>query len=794
MNFTRPVPLLLGWLIAMLLVISLAQPAMAQSADKDAEPPAANATLAEIIENPDTRQQLIDQLRGAAEETQDQTGDALPGDEEPTLPRQLAETTSMVVSELTEHGGQALSVVGNLFRNGLSGGTAIDIKALTTASTNLGLVVLVTFGLFFLIRRLTRRLFMLLSQWSLNGQGLYPMIRLLFSVVVAALIDALVVGLAYVGGNLLATFALGESGELSTRASLFLNAFLIIELLKVAVRILFASRYEGLRLLHISNADASYWNRWIARLIGLAGYGLLVVVPLVNVYLSPVLGANVGTVIMIGTYIYAVTVVLINRKKIRDAINTSARQTSMAISRVSLQLFASIWHLFALAYFTMVLVLTLTRPEDALAFVMKATAQTLIAIVVGMLVSRFLTQVIGRRIKLSEELRTRLPLLEPRLNSYVPTGLRVIRMLILIVVVLLVLDAWTPFNLAVWYASEAGSTLTGKLASVITILAIAAGLWLGLASMIEDKLSPNADHEIPSARAQTLLSLFRNALAITLLTMTIMIVLAQIGINIGPLIAGAGVLGLAIGFGAQKLVQDIITGIFIQIENAMNTGDVVTVSGITGTAERLSIRSVGIRDLSGTYHVVPFSSVDTVSNYMREFGNHVGEYSIAYRESIDDAVEHLQLAFEDLKTSEAHGHKLLAPIDIPGVTSLGDSAVNIRVVLKTTPGDQWAVGRAYNRLVKMRFDAAGIEIPFPHMNLYFGQDKTGSAPPANLRVMEQDFTIDGSPAGQPKALDNDTDDRFDPRKKRTRKTQSQQRIKDMEHESDEDSLPDGGDV
>ncbi|HIX62427.1 MAG TPA: mechanosensitive ion channel, partial [Candidatus Halomonas stercoripullorum] len=334
--------------------------------------------------------------------------------------------------------------------------------------------------------------------------------------------------------------------------------------------------------------------------------------------------------------------------------------------------------------------------------------------------------------------------------------------LILISVVLLVLDAWGAFNLAAWYASESGRTIVGTLFSVAMILLLAIALWLTLASLIEHKLNPSANHAIPSARAQTLLSLFRNALAITLLTMTIMIVLAEIGINIGPLIAGAGVLGLAIGFGAQKLVQDIITGIFIQVENAMNTGDVVTVGGITGTAERLSIRSVGIRDLSGTYHVVPFSSVDTVSNYMREFGNHLGEYNIAYRENIDEAIEQLQLAYEALKENTEHGHKLLAPLDVAGVTTLGDNGVTIRVIIKTTPGDQWGVGRAYNRLVKMHFDAAGIEVPFPHTTLYFGQDKNGSAAPANLRVMQQDFTIDGSPAGQPKPQGHATDDRFNP--------------------------------
>src|SRR5699024_6956767 len=136
----------------------------------------------------------------------------------------------------------------------------------------------------------------------------------------------------------------------------------------------------------------------------------------------------------------------------------------------------------------------------------------------------------------------------------------------------------------------------------------------------------------------------------------------------------------------------------------------------------LSIRSVGIRDLSGTYHIVPFSSVDTVSNYMRDFAYHVGEYAISYRENIDGAIAQLQLAFDELQATTEHSHKILEPLSVVGVVSLADSSVMIRVMIKTTPGDQWGVGRAYNRLVKMYFDAAGIEIPFPHTTLYFGQD------------------------------------------------------------------------
>ncbi|SEL64568.1 mechanosensitive channel protein [Halomonas daqiaonensis] len=736
MNPLRALPAILGWLL--IALVAFAAPAQAQQADAGSEPPA-YSTLADLLENEQSRQQLIDQLRGmagdvAASETA--AAEERNASTEPSLPRQLAEATSGVVGDIGSQFTSLVEVLSGLVTGSAEATSSFDMTAFTSAAINLGLVILATIVLFLVIRRLARPLFTRISQWSLNGQGLTPVLRLVLCVALAAVIDVAVVALAYVGGNLIATFAVGETGELSTRASLFLNAFLVIELLKAAVRMLFSSRYEGLRLLPVNAGDASYWNSWIARLIGMVGYGLMVVVPLVNVYLSPTMGESIGTLIMVSAFIYAVAVVLRNRVRLRDALNHKASNATMAASRVSLQLFARTWHLFALAYFLMVLVLTLTRPEDALPFVLFATLKTLATVVVGLLVSSLLTQTIGRRIRLGDDLRRKLPLLEPRLNSYVPNALRVIRTLILITVLLVVLNAWGAFDLAAWYASEAGSGLVGKLISVAVILVFAVAVWLGLASLIEHKLNPETGGGVPSARAQTLLALFRNALAIAIITMTMMIVLAEIGINIGPLIAGAGVLGLAIGFGSQKLVQDIITGIFIQVENAMNTGDVVTVGGITGTAEKLSIRSVGIRDLSGTYHLVPFSSVDTVSNYMREFGNHVGEYGIAYRESIDEAIEQLKLAFEDLKASEEHGHKLLEPLTVAGVVALADSSVNIRVVIKTTPGDQWAVGRAYNRLVKLRFDEAGIEIPFPHTTLYFGEDKAGRSPAANVRVLE----------------------------------------------------------
>ncbi|WP_110669365.1 mechanosensitive ion channel domain-containing protein [Salinicola halophilus] len=788
MTVLRPDRWLSRWLL--LILLAFAAPALAQNSGSDSQSTQdgpAYSTMADLLENEQSRQTLIDQLRQLAqnqgEETSqgdgesaasdaasddtsnDRTDESANGTDESasgeadsdttteSFPRRMAEITSAFAGDI---GGQLTLIattIGGFFTSGdaaASSGPSFNLGDFLSATLELVMVIAATVVAFFVLRMIARPLFSKFSQWSLKGDGRNRLLRVIAAVVLAAIVDVVVIVLAYIAGNLVATFLVGESGSMSTRFSLFLNAFLMIELFKCALRVLFSSSHEGLRLVPIASDQARYCNRFLATLAGFVGYAMLVAVPIINANFSPTFGKAVSVLVMLIALIWAVTVVLRNRVPVRDFFIAKSEDATMGAAGVALRLFARCWHILALAYALMVFAVTLLHPETALPFVLIATLKTILYIGIGMLISGILTQLIGRRIELSEGLRERLPLLEVRLNSYIPTLLKIIRAIILIGVVMYVLDAWRVFDLAAWYATDGGTRTVATVIQVLLILVVAGVVWLGLSSLIENYLSPNSGSGEPTARAKTLMSLFRNALAITLIIMTVMIILSQIGINIGPLIAGAGVLGLAIGFGAQKLVQDVITGVFIQLENAMNTGDVVTAGGITGTAERVSIRSVAIRDLAGTYHIVPFSSVDTVSNFMREFGNHVGEYGIAYREDIDYAIAQLNAAYEDLQADEEHGHKLLAPMTVAGVIALADSSVNIRVIIKTTPGDQWGVGRAYNRLVKYYFDRAGIEIPFPHTTLYFGQDREGSAPPANLRVMQQDFSIDGSPAGQPR--------------------------------------------
>ncbi|HIK73615.1 MAG TPA: mechanosensitive ion channel [Alcanivorax sp.] len=738
-------------------MLLLAAPAFAQETGAESDP--AYGTLADLIEDDSSRNALIEELRAlqAARASVDQEGPVpaeqiaaeSPSDQQPeevSFARRMAATTGNLAANMGDQFAALGAALGGLVGAGQARADQavageVDLQEVGAAAVNLAILVIATFVVFFVLRAIASPAFRAFSAWAQRGSEKFAMLRTIVAVAVAALVDVIVVGLAYVAGGFVSSLLVNEVNADATRLALFLNAFLVVELVKAALRMMFSSGYEGLRLMPVGAGQARYANRFLANLAGFIGYGMLVLVPILNFHMSPVLGTAVGTLVMLLALFYAVAVILKKRTVIRDRLLDKADATS-GPGRVALGVSARLWHLAALAYALMVFAVTVINPETALPYVAMATLETLIYVGAGLLVSVVLTQLIGKEIQLSDRVNEKLPRLQARVNTYVPTGLKVVRALILALVVVLSLDAWEVYDLAAWYATAAGAQTVGVVLHILIILAVAAAVWIGIASLLEHKLTPAEDADPATvARANTLMGLFHTTLAIAIIIMTLMIVLAEIGINIGPLIAGAGVLGLAIGFGAQKLVQDVITGVFIQLENAMNTGDFVTAGSNSGTVERVGIRSVALRDLAGTYHIVPFSSVDAVSNYTREYGNHVGEYGIGYRESIDDAIVQLEAAFEELKEGP-HKDNILAPMTVAGVTALADSSVNIRVVIKAAPGMQWAVGRAYNRLVKIYFDKAGIEIPFPHTTLYFGEDRDGNAPPANVRMLNDERVVD----------------------------------------------------
>jgi len=215
-----------------------------------------------------------------------------------------------------------------------------------------------------------------------------------------------------------------------------------------------------------------------------------------------------------------------------------------------------------------------------------------------------------------------------------------------------------------------------------------------------------------AGRLRTLLPLLRTAVLIVIVLIVGMTVLSAIGVNIAPLLAGAGVIGIAVGFGSQKLVQDLITGLFLLLENTMQVGDVVTAAGMTGTVEALTIRTIRLRALDGAVHLIPFSAVTTVTNQTRDYSYALLDVSIGLNEEPAPTEAVLRKVAAELREDPAWQSIVLADLDVLGVEKLTDLAWIMRMRMKTQPGSRWAVARELNRRIKVRFDELAIESPF----------------------------------------------------------------------------------
>jgi small conductance mechanosensitive channel len=231
-------------------------------------------------------------------------------------------------------------------------------------------------------------------------------------------------------------------------------------------------------------------------------------------------------------------------------------------------------------------------------------------------------------------------------------------------------------------------------------------------------------------RISTILKLVRQAALLALWITVGLMVLRELGVEITPIIASAGVAGVAIGFGAQNLVRDVIAGFFIILENQIRVGDVAVVNGSGGLVEQINFRTTVLRDLSGTVHIFPNGAITTLSNMTNEWSAYVFEVGVAYKENTDTVVEAMRKVGEALTADVHFGELMLGPPEIFGVDRLGDSAVIIKGRIKTKPIRQWDVGREYLRRIKLAFDEAGIEIPFPHRTLYLGEK------PLDVRIAE----------------------------------------------------------
>jgi small conductance mechanosensitive channel len=529
-------------------------------------------------------------------------------------------------------------------------------------------------------------------------------------------------------------------GDTSLAAVMLISAYALGRVILVAANTLFMPGASGIRLLPVTDETATYLSIWARRLTFTCVWGYFAIQAFKMLGLPKsgyafslkVLGLVVATLLVI--------FVLQNRQTVATWIRSQGQATGLSGKVQGLRnRLADIWHVLAGLYILVAFLIWALQVKGGIEYVGQATLMTVAILIAANVVSSGLHRLVRRAFAIHGELREQFPQLEARANRYSALMHSVVRGAVAVVTLLAILQAWGANTLA-WMGSDLGRHMLSSGVSIMAVLIGSVIAWELVSASIERYMS-RTDHDgnvvERSARARTLLPLFRNVVMVCLVVVVTLIVLSEIGINIAPLLAGAGVIGVAIGFGSQKLVQDVITGAFILFEDTIAIGDIVQISEHSGTVESMTIRTLRLRDAIGQVHSIPFSSVSEVINMSRDFAFHQFDIGVSYRENVDDVMGVMKQIGAEMRADPTFGAQMVDDIEVFGIDKFADSAVVIRGRLKTVPGKQWAIGREFNRRIKNRFDELKIELPFPTTTMYFGQNRDGTAPAAQVHIVER---------------------------------------------------------
>ena len=280
------------------------------------------------------------------------------------------------------------------------------------------------------------------------------------------------------------------------------------------------------------------------------------------------------------------------------------------------------------------------------------------------------------------------------------------------------------FKTVTTWLTTSGIKVLGILIALLILSQMSKWIVKWLEKFIPDKDPLQATEA--KKRAHTLGNILRHALIIVIYFIALLMILGELGIQLGPLLATAGIGAIAIGFGAQSLVKDVISGFFIMLENQYRIGDAIEAAGVSGLVESVSLRRTVLRDLEGKVHTIPNGEIKIVSNLSKEWARSVLDVGISYREDVDHVIDLLEQIGRELAAEEPWKSAILEPLQIFGVERFEDSQLVIRMVVKTVPLKQWEVGRELRKRIKNRFDEKGIQIPFPHRVLIWGDEQSNA--------------------------------------------------------------------
>ena len=525
------------------------------------------------------------------------------------------------------------------------------------------------------------------------------------------LLDLVPIALFGVVGYLLLGTALGQPAVAGLVILIVLHGYLAARVLLAVAGMLLSPAGARLRLLHISDWAAEFMTRWLRRVAVLAvtGYAVSEVALALGMYRA----ASDALLKLVALAVHACLVVAVLQAREPVSRRIRAREGRRGVWAVTLNRLGDIWHLVAVFYIVALWFVWAVELRNGYARLLHFFLVTVAVIVVSRLLAVVLLGGLDRLL-LGPRVVARHPGLEARIAYWYPVGRFLLMAVVGVLTVLALLEVW-GFPVIGWFQATG---LGGRVVSAVSLIGLtvllAVIVWEAANAGLESQIAKLREAgQFPRAgRLRTLMPMLRAALMVVIVLVVALTALSELGINIAPLLAGAGVVGIAVGFGSQKLVQDLITGVFLLLEDAMQVGDVVTLGGLSGTVEALWIRTIRLRALDGSVHIVPFSAVTTVTNQTRDYGYAVLDISVGLNEEPEPVIEVVKGVADEMRADAAWAEKLLEPLDVMGVERFIDTAWVLRARIKTLPAARWAVGRELNRRIKVRFDSQAIESPF----------------------------------------------------------------------------------
>jgi small-conductance mechanosensitive channel len=435
---------------------------------------------------------------------------------------------------------------------------------------------------------------------------------------------------------------------------------------------------------------------------------------------------------MLLDHAFAVIIVLQCRTAVAARIH--ARRNTRGIGVRLLNRVAAIWHLIAIFFIVGLWLVWAADIRNGYARMWRVFLITAAVTGIFRLIGIILLGALDRAFRISPDMASRYPGLETRANRYYPLLRGTLSGALVAAAAVVLLQAWGINTLAWFNAGALGGRLVSTAVTIGVAGLIALVIWEVVNASLERQLArmTREAQMVKSARLRTLMPILRTLLLSALLTIFGLTVLSEIGVNIAPLLAGAGILGVALGFGSQKLVQDFITGIFLLIENAMQVGDAVTVAGLSGSVENLSIRTMRLRAGDGSVHIIPFSSVSTVTNSNRGIGNAAVSVTVPVAEDTDHVSDVLSEIARDMRSERRFADMMRSDLQLWGVDRVDAGTVTVVGQIVCTDGGRWGVQREFNRRMNIRFKELGIQIATPT------QTVIQKAAPDRIKPMSRD--------------------------------------------------------